>query len=381
MVLKIFDTSFNLIGVVDAFNSLRWTRKFYSGGEWEIEVPLNAENIKLFKRENIIYKGDDDAGYIETVEIFLDQNGLELINAKGKFITNYTQRRITWGYDSLDGTVEDCMRSLVNSNCISCPTERKINYLELGTKANITTTCKKSISFENLFESLEYLSKSYDVGFKIKYDPRNKKLVFISYQGKNRTVNQSILAPVIFSRDFENILEQNYFDSLNNYKNVCLVAGTGEGSARKRTTVGFATGLNRYELYADAKDISDKKTVSEPTDKVDDEGNTIYKDTEVAMTDIEYIPLLKQRGTEKLSECIEINTFDSTINALSNSMKYKVDFDLGDKVTVIDRSWGITVDTLITEIEEVYEQSGLKVNVIFGNNIPTIIDKIKSLKR
>lgn len=61
--------------------------------------------------------------------------------------------------------------------------------------------------------------------------------------------------------------------------------------------------------------------------------------------------------------------------------KYKKDYDLGDIVTVVDKNWRIRIDTRITEIEEAYEEKGFEVNVTFGNNIPTIIDKIKQTVR
>lgn len=51
---------------------------------------------------------------------------------------------------------------------------------------------------------------------------------------------------------------------------------------------------------------------------------------------------------------------------------------MGDLVTVQNRDWNITMDTRITEVEEVYEAGGFKLNVTFGNNIPTLTQKLKS---
>jgi len=42
---------------------------------------------------------------------------------------------------------------------------------------------------------------------------------------------------------------------------------------------------------------------------------------------------------------------------------------------------GVTIDTRITEVEEVYEESGFSLNITFGNNIPTLINKIKQVVR
>lgn len=47
-------------------------------------------------------------------------------------------------------------------------------------------------------------------------------------------------------------------------------------------------------------------------------------------------------------------------------------------MTVQNKDWNITMDTRVTEVEEIYEVSGFKLNVIFGNNIPTLTQKLKS---
>lgn len=382
MELKIFNRNLELIGVLDNFTSLIWTRRYFQTGEFQLVAPLTKDSVNLLKRENIIYKGngDNEAGYIETVNISLTTSGEEIMTIHGKFITNYLERRIVWGNDNVDSTSEVAMRSLADKNAITCPTERVISNLQLGELKGYTETVKKSVSDKSLIEAVQEIAETSQLGYRNTLDYINKKILFEVYRGVDRTVNQSLIAPCIFSRDFENILEQEYTDSLNNFRNVTLVAGAGEGSARKRTTVGFASGLDRFELFTDARDISDKKTISIPTNQVDENGNTIYEDTEVEMTDGEYIPLLKQRGSEKLAECTDIKTFDSKINTQGNNV-YKKDYDLGDIVTIQDKKWGLQVDTRITEIEEVYEGGKVEINPVFGNNIPTLIDKIKRMVR
>lgn len=389
MELKIFNRNLELIGIIDTFTSLIWIRRYFKTGEFQLVAPLTVDTINLLKRENIIYKGNGDieAGYIETVNISLSTSGEEVMTINGKFITNYLDRRIVWGNDNVNSTSEVAMRSLVDKNAITCPTERVISNLQLGELKGYTETVNKSVSDKNLIEAVQEISTTSELGYRNNLDYINKKIVFEVYKGVNRSVNQSLIAPCIFSRDFENILEQDYTDSLNNFRNVTLIAGVGEGSVRKRTTEGFACGLDRFELFTDARDISNMKTISAPKiDEatgeyvVDEEGNTVYEDTEVEMTDSEYIPLLKQRGSEKLAECTDIKTFDSKINTQGNNI-YKKDYDLGDIVTIQDKKWWLQVDTRITEIEEVYEGGKVEINPTFGNNIPTLIDKIKRMVR
>lgn len=386
MDIKVFNRELELIGIIDNFTSLIWTRKYFKSGEFQLEAPLTNDNINLLKRENIIFKNNDtEAGFIETINITLNENNEEIIKVNGKFITSYLDRRIVWGNDILRTTAELGMRSLIDENAINVSSERIIPNLMLGELKGYKDKLEKSISYKSLLEAMEEIAESKELGFRNNFDYINKKIVFEVYKGVDRSVNQAAIAPCIFSRDFENILQQEYMDSLNNFKNVTLVAGAGEGAERKKTTVGYAENLDRFELYTDARDISDTKTISVPKKnpdtgkiEVDENGNVIYEDVEVPLADSEYIPLLEQRGSEKLAENTEIKTFESTINTRGNNV-YKVDYDLGDIVTVADKKWGITIDTRITEIEEVYESGEVKINVTFGNNIPTILDKMKGM--
>lgn len=367
MELYIFNRDLELKGILDTFTSLIWIRRYYKSGEFELHCPLNSPYLELLKSGNIIYKkGDNEAGYIETRQLKIDNTGHELLEVKGKFLTNYLARRINWGQLIFNGRAEELMRKLVNDNAINpSNVNRKISDLILGDLKGFMDGISYQNSFGNILDCLENISNTSNLGYRNLLDIKNRKIIFDVYKGVDRTVNNGTIAPCIFSRDFENILEQEYFDSLNNYKNTALVAGAGEGKGRKLTSIEEGQGLDRYELYVDARDVQDTKTVD---------------NAEVPIPDDEYIPMLLQRGKEKLSEYKEVQTFDSKINTQGNNV-YKKDFDLGDIVTVVDKKWGIRVDTRITEIEEVYEEGKVGVNPTFGNNIPTIIDKIKQAVR
>jgi len=318
----------------------------------------------LFKRENVIWKqGSDEAGYIEYRQLGQDSQEQEVLVIKGKFLTGYLGRRIVWGQEILNTTTEAAMRTLVEHHAVT-PTDpdRAIPLLELGELQNFEETVDYQTSYENLLEELEKLSNLSGLGYRIAVDLTNKKLVFQVYKGRDLTASQSTNPPAIFSNEFENVLEQEFVDSLHNYRNVALVAGVGEWPDRKTIVVGESQGLARFEMFVDARDLRE----------TDEEDNPIQE--------TDYEEMLKSRGQSKLAENTEVKTFDSKVNVNSN-LTYKYDFDLGDVVTCTSKKWGITVDTRITEIEEVYEESGFDVNITFGNSIPTLIDKIKQVVR
>ncbi len=363
MELYVFDKELNFLGILDGFFSLRWVRRYSKCGEFELHCGLTPATLNLLNRGNIIWKNDcTEAGIIEYRNITLNVQKEEVLIVSGRFLTGYLNRRIIWGTERLYGKAEVVIRTLVKNHAINPDNpERVIPMLELGTLKGFTQEVSKQVSYSNLLETIEGIALASGFGFRTNLDLTNKKLVFDIYVGLNRTAGQSVNAPAIFSQEFENILEQEYTDSLDNYRNVALVGGVGEGPERKLVTVGSGEGLERFEIFADRRDLSNE----------DENGDPI--------PDAEYLPLLEQVGHEVLAENTEIQTFDSKINLRSN-LVYKQDFDLGDIVTCTSKKWGVTVDTRITEIEEIYEH-GFDVNVTFGNSVPTLIDKIKQVVR
>ncbi|NFC87518.1 hypothetical protein EXN13_07450 [Clostridium botulinum] len=385
MELYIFNKYLELKGILDTFISLRWIRRFHKSGEFQLNCMFDINTLNLLKPENIIYRKDDlEAGYIETIQIKLNENGQEYLEIKGKFLTNYLNSRISWERIKFDGGLESLIRKLINDNVINPKNiNRKISNLVLGDIKGFNENIKYSDSFGNILGQLEKISTTNNIGFRNILDIKTKKIIFDLYKGVNRTANNSSIAPCIFSREFENILNQEYVNSFNNYKNTTLIAGAGEGSARKITYMENGIGLDRHELYVDARDISDKEEKTRMVEDRDLEGNIIGEHEETYEAEIpwdRYEPLLLQRGKEKLSECKKIETFNSKINIQSNNV-YKKDYDLGDVVTIRDKKWNLMINERITEIEEIFDNNGKSVNVMFGNQIPSIIDKIKQTVR
>ncbi|EPY2290968.1 siphovirus ReqiPepy6 Gp37-like family protein [Clostridium sporogenes] len=379
MEIYIFDKDLKLKGVLDSFISLRWVKRYSKSGDFQLNCVLNEDSIKLLQRGNIIFKkGDNEAGYIETRQLSINSSGNELLEIKGKFLTNYLNRRISWDRICFDGSCKNLIEKLINENVINPSNiKRKIPNIILG-NININNSIQYNNSFGNILEQLEKVADTNNFGFRNILDIKNRKIIFETYKGVDRTINNGTVAPCIFSREFENILQQQYIDSINNYKNTCLIAGAGEGSDRKITSIEEGEGLDRYEFYVDARDLQDKE--QKEFKSKDTEGNETIEMKDVEIPWERYKPLLIQRGKEKLSECNEVQSFDAKINIQGNNV-YKKDFNLGDIITVKDKKWGLTLNRRITEIEEIYESKGVTINAILGNSIPSIIDKIKQVVR
>ena len=315
--------------MIDSFTSLLWTRRYNLCGEFELHCDLTKDNLALLKEENIIYKKDStECGVISYIDYKLDIEVKEVIVCRGKFATTYLSRRIALGIEVITDTSENAIRGLVTDNIISpTNTDRVKPNLLLGADNGYTDAITYTLDNEELLEDIINLATLGELGFRTDFSPVNKTLTFNIYKGLDRSINQSVNNRAIFSKEFENILEQEYTDSLDNYRNVAYGPST---------SIGDIAGTERYEVYVD-------------------------KDLEV-----------------ELSKRLKVTTFTSKINLKSN-VKYKTDFNLGDIVTCVSKKWGITINPQITDITEIYEQDGFSINATFGNAIPTLITKIKQL--
>ncbi|MGG3943366.1 siphovirus ReqiPepy6 Gp37-like family protein [Peribacillus psychrosaccharolyticus] len=376
MDIYVFNKEFEPLGIIDSFTSFIWRREFYKTGTFELHLSLPdkdeeaAKLIALLRKDQVLLKEDspEEAAYIDTVVIDDEEN--ETLVVSGFFVENFFKDRLVWGEQSKAGSIESILKHFVSKNCIQPDkTNRIIPHLTLSPDRGITKQVNEVDSYGNLVELIEELSLKYDVGWRVLFNLATKQYIFDVYDGMDRTINQSANPRAIFSLQYENVKEQSFTDSNSNYKNMALIAGQGEGSARKLVTINdHLSGFERRELFVDARDLP-------PTRESNVEG-----EDDIPLTDAEYEMLLIERGNSGLAETQIIKTFESGIY-ISSNLVYKQDFDLGDKVTIQNDRWGLILNTRITSVEEVYENDIVDIRVNFGSNIPTLIDKIQQKTR
>lgn len=189
------------------------------------------------------------------------------------------------------------------------------------------------------------------------------------YEGRDLTAgNTAGNAPCIFSQEFDNIVEQEYTNSVENLKTTAYVGGEEkEGVTRKVAEVGgSSTGLSRDEVFINATDIVQEYE--------NESGQT------VTLTNAQYLALLSARGVEELEQYAETLAFGSKINTNAN-LKYGTDYDLGDRVTCINKRWNVRIDVRITEIAETYETSGEEIDITFGESLPALLTQIRQITK
>ena len=124
-------------------------------------------------------------------------------------------------------------------------------------------TTKLQVSYENLMEWIYTICEKIGGTANIrlsKIAEEQYEMIFDLFQGADRSMMQEENPHIVFSDSYNNLLSFTYFTDTSVRKNFAYVLGQGEGEQRKRTTC-FADSepalLYRYEVYVDAKDISD----------------------------------------------------------------------------------------------------------------------------
>lgn len=351
----ILDRDFNRVGILDRFESLLWTERFMSYGDFEIYTAVTLENVtKLQEGYYLQDNTSEQVMIIEDIEINANSDVGNHLIVTGRSLESILDRRIVWVQTILDGYLQGQVEKLLNQNAIN-PDDpnRKIPGLifKQSTDERITSL-KVSIQFtgDNLYDAIKVICDTAGIGFRITLNEDNQ-FVFELYMGEDRSYDQMKNPYVIFSPNFDNLINSNYLQSKKTLKTVTLVAGEEQGTARRTTTVypgeDTATtnvGLDRRELYTDARDIS--STVEDRT-----------------LTNDEYTALLVQRGTEKLAENVEIKTFEGQIESRTMFV-YGKDYFRGDIVQV-SNEYGIDARSRISEVIHSESTEGVDVYPTF----------------
>lgn len=348
--IYVLNKSFQTVGVIDFAKSIIWTTRYYEAGDFEIYTRMSDKAINLLQEGFYLIRNDCDmVGIIENIKITTDAENGNWMIVTGRDAKSILARRIIWNQTNLTGTAANGIIKLLNNNIISASSSRKIsNFIATTPSSSVfTDTIDKQYTGDNLYDTILAICQEFYYGFKVTLN--NGIFNFSLYKGTDRSVNQTINPHVVFSPMYDNFLSSEYELINSTYKNVALIAGEGEGTARKTQSIGTATGLNRFELFVDAKDISSN------------EG------TEEEITLAEYNALLVSRGNEKLAENIRTETYVGSIDN-DRTYIYKTDYFLGDIVT-IQNEYGMQKDVRIIEVIESLDENGYIITPSFEDRM------------
>lgn len=344
MDLLVLEKDYTSLDIIDSYESLIWTDRYRAYGDFELYTSVNSEFLDLCKAGRYLWwSGSEHVMIIEERTIDTDvENGASL-TIVGRSLESILDRRIVWKQTIIEGNFQDSIEKLLNEAIISPEDEkRKIpNFIFKKSEDPRITAMELEAQIsegENLYDAIVALCEGMDIGFKITLSDQNE-LIFTLYKGEDRSYAQETNPYVVFSPDFDNVLNSNYYESETETKNVVLVCGHKADNAKEYVTIGEVSGLDRKEIYTDATDVS----------------YTNETGTEIPAE--KFTEQLKQRGNETLDEHKLNKSFEGEID-ISQSFVYREDFFLGDIVQIANE-YGIESRARVDEMVYSEDESGI----------------------
>ena len=341
-----------MAGILEEFTSIIWRPSYADIGDFELYLSATAKAVQLLQKNRYVVRSQDVSEVdglntnkkhmiIKNIKLTTDVEDGDYLTVSGRELKYLMNQRVVWGQSIISDTVEYAIRRLIGSNAASAvePT-RVIPNMQFAEAKGYTETIELQIANKQLDEAIIELCNSYNYGWDIYIT--DGKLTVDVYKGVDRSYSQTERPYVVFSDDFNNLHDSTYELKSEDYANMALVGGEGEGLDRTYAYVNNdLEGLDRYEIFVDAKNISQNS------------GN------ENAISYDDYLIMLEEQGNEELAKRTLTEGFSGEIIS-DITFVYGVDFFLGDVITVKNK-YGMTADARIISAIESEDEDGVKL--------------------
>lgn len=373
MTFFVLDKTFNVVDIIDAFESVIWTEKYSEYGDFEFYVRASMENINRFPIGFYLYYPDSNSTMvINKVEIKSDPENGDHIIVSGNSLEWLLSKRVIPKKVTYTGDIQNTIQIILNENIIN-PSEkrRKIDNF-IFEKANLPDTkpaSSEGYTFDGntVYDAIQQITESKKYGFylrlKTKDNWKTSYLEFKIINGSDRSYSQDKNPYVIFSSKYGNLLTSDTKIDQDGVYNAAYIGGpeqTLQNGQTKRLVkyipnkVG-STGWDYYETFYDANNV---KTT-------DDNGHDL--------PDSAVLNALNNEGNQNIKMVKSGITFDADIMT-TNDMVYNKNYFIGDIVQFAN-SYGMEYPARIIEYTKNWDESGYSEYP----KLDTIIEKYQSI--
>lgn len=304
-------------------------------GLGEFQVYTRATNTALAALKDGNYISLPHKPFIWLIEdvqkTYVEGRGY-MISATGRQAKAVLGKRIIQKQTQLAGDITTAVFDLIRANAgENAGATRKIDGLTELSSAVVKSITETQVSFLNLLEYTDELLQAYEIGAELTITDA-AAFRYRLYEGVDRS------GSIIFSQTFDNLLSSSYTRNNAAFRSYALIGGQGEGTERILHEYDIAPnlrGIDRAEMFVDAKDISSKYT--------DADGNEQELDLTTAAGLATYKAWLLERGKAKTAESAIVETFEGEIDTAASPYIFGVDFYLGDRVRVQDDILGVYI--------------------------------------
>ncbi len=349
------------LDLIRTYTYAQYVDEFVGEGSFTLNVPFSDEATPYLVFGNYIIFDYDALGVIKNVEDSQEEMDEFVVTGKlSNHILGYRSIPFTERYS---GSITFIARTLVERHFIN-PEDirRKMDFIRLSSEdkyipeAEETALCETGEPIRGVISSLllpykygfELFPVFTDIDEEAGITSNIQYFDFRVLKPTDRTIdNKDGNEPIVFAFQFNNVSRLDLVDEGESYANVAMVAGEGVGISRKLIESGdkAASGIDRIELYVDARDIQSGED----------------------MTPALLVKAMEQRGLEALQEHLMFTTFDAGLLIEEESVyQYGKHFTKGDIISVIDEKTGKFYDLQIAAVTRTVSDGVEHFDLTFG---------------
>lgn len=358
--------------------SLLWTRRFFKGDDFTIQLPPTTHNINLFAKGNVVelsrpgvvQNESNYCGIITNIELTDTR-----LTVKGKNFVGMLERRILAEY-----SVGDTVMNILDKNAGNQADEIRrfgATTFNLAESTDCTGLFAEPMRNKKLSEYVSAVGQFAFWGLDnaivhnvIDVETGEKLPTHIVISGRyavDRSVNQKTVKPVIFSDNFENATDFEYVYTENGAVTGAVITAPAQYDASKKIDVvayngyfGNVSGYGRIEKHAAVK-ASTKQEV-----RGIDEVWTVLD------------PAATWETANKIPDTLYANPSDCFDCRIISDVDWWRKFAVGDVVTIQNTAWNMSADKRVTEVQEFFDANNERITVTFGEPTKTLNEILKN---
>lgn len=327
MELYTLDNLLRRTEVVDRYESLIWTERFSSAGEFELVLPSTPNFRSLFQPGTWLALSESfRCMKVETSEDGRDDEGRRMIKVSGPSIElplledrvafNVKDDLVTNPKWTITNTPAAIARKVFQDICVTgildvddiIPFIAAVSILPDDTIPEPTDVVTIEIEPTTVYSVIKQVCETYDLGFRLLRNYDLSQLAFDIYSGVDRTSQQTALPTVIFSPDLENLTNTKRLETVAGVKNIAYVySNLGFEQVAALDIDPNIAGFSRHVLVVKMDDFEAGTPAATVTS------------------------MMQQKGREELANARAFLGFDGEVTPHSRYV-YGVDYNLGDLV-------------------------------------------------
>lgn len=374
MEVYTLDSLFRRTEVVDRFESLVWTERWSDIGDFELLLQSTRGNRQLFKTgTRLAINESKRVMTVETAESASDNEGRRVLKVKGRSLEAIMEDRTIVdtfaGYSPLPEYVREdppewiarsmfswvmVMGSVHPDDVISQiywdppphpdgpqnnPQTDNLYPADTIPESNFAIMWYQKPA--SLYKAIKEIADIYDFGFRFYRNGDTGQLFFNVYTGSDRTLQQEVLTPVVFSQDLQNLMNTTEFNTIEKTKNVAYVLWEHPDTNVMYREVVYAPEVDPLETEGF------NRRVIHVTGEVPDDDKNIPANVSAALI---------RQGLDELAKHRAFTGFDGEISQHAQ-YKYEQDYYLGDMV-VMQNADGLRNNMRVTEQIFVSDREG-----------------------